>query len=59
MDRALALAEWNGFESRRNAARARGKLRGIGLASVIEIAAGPLPGQWKNSSKFVSIPLAM
>ena len=41
MDRALAISDWAGFEKRREAARARGKLRGIGLASVIEIAAGP------------------
>ena len=41
MDAVLALADWPGFEARRAAARARGKLRGIGLASVIEIAGGP------------------
>jgi aerobic carbon-monoxide dehydrogenase large subunit len=43
-DKALALADWNGFERRRAAAAARGKLRGIGIATVIEAsAAGNTP----------------
>ena len=42
IDRALELSDWDGFEARRLQALARGKLRGIGLASVIEIAGGPL-----------------
>lgn len=42
MDRALELSKWRDFESRRSEAAGRGKLRGIGLASVIEIAGGPL-----------------
>lgn len=41
MDRACALADWDGFESRRAEAKSRGRLRGIGIASVIEIAGGP------------------
>ena len=41
MDAVLALADWSGFEERRTAAGKRGKLGGIGLASVIEIAGGP------------------
>jgi carbon-monoxide dehydrogenase large subunit len=41
MDAALAMAGWAGFEARRAAAKAQGKLRGIGIASVIEIAGGP------------------
>jgi aerobic carbon-monoxide dehydrogenase large subunit len=41
MDKCLALADWKGFEARRSEARTRGKLRGIGIASVIEIAGGP------------------
>ena len=41
MDKCLASADWKGFEARRAEARRRGKLRGIGLASVIEIAGGP------------------
>ena len=52
MDRALALSDWAGFEERRKAAQARGKLRGIGMASVIEIAAGP---QTRPREEFVEI----
>ena len=37
----LALGDWPGFEARRAAAAARGRLRGIGLANPIEIAGGP------------------
>lgn len=40
---AMKLADWAGFEARRAAARAKGRLRGIGMAHVIEIAGGPLP----------------
>ena len=39
LDKALAQADWTGFERRRAAAAARGRLRGIGLASVIEATA--------------------
>jgi aerobic carbon-monoxide dehydrogenase large subunit len=41
LDRALAAADWDGFEARRAEARARGRLRGIGIANPIEIAGGP------------------
>lgn len=40
MDRALELADSAGFEARREASRAQGKLRGLGLANAIEQAAG-------------------
>ena len=40
--RALTLADWNGFEARREESRRRGRLRGIGLASYIERAGGGL-----------------
>ncbi|QYD72477.1 xanthine dehydrogenase family protein molybdopterin-binding subunit [Paraburkholderia edwinii] len=40
MERALELAEWNTFEARRAESRARGKLRGIGLANYIESPVG-------------------
>ena len=40
MDRALAMADAAGFESRRRLARAAGNLRGLGLANAIEQAAG-------------------
>jgi carbon-monoxide dehydrogenase large subunit len=35
----LRQADWHGFEARRAAARARGKLRGIGLAYYMEVTA--------------------
>ena len=40
MERALRLADWDGFPARREEARARGRLRGIGLANSIEITSG-------------------
>ena len=40
MDRTLRLADWDGFPTRRAEARARGRLRGIGLANSIEITSG-------------------
>ena len=36
MDRALALSDYAGFAQRQQAAQARGKLRGIGLATYLE-----------------------
>jgi len=36
LDQALAAADWAGFEARREAAKARGKLRGIGISTYIE-----------------------
>jgi aerobic carbon-monoxide dehydrogenase large subunit len=39
--KALAQADWAGFPARRDEAKARGKLRGIGVANPIEKAAGP------------------
>jgi carbon-monoxide dehydrogenase large subunit len=36
MDQALKTANWSGFEQRRAAAAQRGKLRGMGLATIIE-----------------------
>jgi carbon-monoxide dehydrogenase large subunit len=41
MDMVLDMADWKGFELRRNEARKRGKLRGIGLSNSIEKAAAP------------------
>ena len=40
MDRAIDLGDWNGFEARRIAALARGKLAGVGLANYIETPVG-------------------
>jgi carbon-monoxide dehydrogenase large subunit len=42
---ALAQADWNGFERRRAEAKTRGKLRGIGVASIIE-GAGGIPQEY-------------
>ena len=44
LDDAVRLARWEEFAARREAASARGKLRGIGLASYIERCAGT-PGE--------------
>ncbi|MDP6708619.1 MAG: xanthine dehydrogenase family protein molybdopterin-binding subunit [Alphaproteobacteria bacterium] len=37
LDEALARAEWRDFDARREAAQARGRLRGVGLAYYIEL----------------------
>jgi aerobic carbon-monoxide dehydrogenase large subunit len=39
-NRAVALADWAGFEARRAEARRRGRYRGIGVASYIELNTG-------------------
>src|SRR5690606_34807043 len=36
MDQALALSDWNGFAAREAESRARGRLRGRGLATFLE-----------------------
>jgi carbon-monoxide dehydrogenase large subunit len=41
LDAALDLADWQSAPARRAAAKGRGMLYGVGLASVIEIAGGP------------------
>jgi carbon-monoxide dehydrogenase large subunit len=43
MDRALQLADFAGFEARRQESRRRGKLRGLGVVNAIERAASPQP----------------
>src|SRR5882762_3450458 len=43
MEAALKLADVCGFPARREAARRRGRLRGLGVANAIERAAGPQP----------------
>jgi len=40
MLRAVALADWKGFEARRAEARTRGRLRGIGLGNYVELNTG-------------------
>ncbi|MFY9317561.1 MAG: xanthine dehydrogenase family protein molybdopterin-binding subunit [Burkholderiales bacterium] len=39
LDKALEAADWNGFESRKKASQARGKLRGRGMSCYIEATA--------------------
>jgi carbon-monoxide dehydrogenase large subunit len=41
MAKAAEAADYSGFPARREEARRRGKLRGIGIANPIEVAAGP------------------
>ena len=40
MSAALVLGDWNGFPARRDAARRRGRLRGIGVANYVEVTSG-------------------
>jgi carbon-monoxide dehydrogenase large subunit len=40
MDRAIDLADWDGFEERRRQAADRGRLRGIGLSNYVETPVG-------------------
>ncbi len=40
LDRAVALADWKGFEDRRAEARRRGRYRGIGVANYLELNTG-------------------
>jgi len=42
LDKALALADWQGFGARRAESEANGRLRGIGLCCFLEIAGGIL-----------------
>ena len=41
LDQAVAQADWDGFRGRREEAKSRGKLRGLGLSYYIEICAFP------------------
>ena len=41
LDDALRLADWQGFAQRRDESRARGKLRGRGIGSYLEVTAPP------------------
>ncbi len=45
MDKALALADWDGYAARREYSRARGRCRGIGIANYVEITTGQ-PREW-------------
>src|SRR6185312_2826063 len=39
LDKALAAADWNGFERRRQESKARGRLRGRGIGNYLEVTA--------------------
>ena len=41
LDKALALADWDGFPARAKESRARGKLRGRGIGQYLEVTAPP------------------
>ncbi len=41
LDKALALADWRGFDRRKAESRVRGKLRGRGIGSYLEVTAPP------------------
>lgn len=41
LDRALTLADWDNFSSRRTESRKRGKLRGLGVGQYLEVTAPP------------------
>ncbi len=43
MDKALAQADYKGAAKRKDEARVRGKLRGIGISSTVDPSAGPSP----------------
>jgi len=43
MQKAIGLADYNGFQTRREASSRDGKLRGIALVNAIEQAGGPVP----------------
>ena len=51
MDEALMLADWAGAPKRQKEARARGKLYGLGVASVIEIAGGPFDRPFEEGAE--------
>ncbi len=50
MDAAALLADREGFAARRAEAKARGKLRGIGICNPIEVAGGPFGKPGKDTS---------
>jgi carbon-monoxide dehydrogenase large subunit len=54
MDAAARTAERDGFAARRDEAKRRGKLRGLGIANPIEVAGGPFTKPGKDSG-FVNV----
>jgi len=51
MDMALDLGDWQGAAARQEAARQAGKLYGIGIASVIEVAGGPAAAPFEEATE--------
>ena len=51
MDMALDLGDWQGAAARQEAARQAGKLYGIGIASVIEVAGGPAAAPFEEAAE--------
>ncbi len=43
LDKALALADWDGFAARKRESAERGKLRGIGIGQYLEVTGPPAP----------------
>lgn len=41
LDKALKLADWDGFEARRASSKSHGKLRGLGIGQYLEVTAPP------------------
>jgi carbon-monoxide dehydrogenase large subunit len=51
MEKALELGDWRGASARQEEARQRGKLYGIGVASVIESAGGPADRPFEEAAE--------
>jgi carbon-monoxide dehydrogenase large subunit len=56
MEHAAKLADRDGFAARRDAARARGKLRGLGVANALEVAGGPFVRPTRDSARLTVEP---
>jgi carbon-monoxide dehydrogenase large subunit len=52
MDKALELADWNGFSARRERSRREGRLRGIGIATFLEASAAGLAPKDQAFARF-------
>ena len=52
LEQAVKLSDWKGFEGRREDARKRGRLRGIGLAMFVEPSGGGAAAQEQAAIKF-------
>jgi carbon-monoxide dehydrogenase large subunit len=52
MDKALLLADWNGFPGRRERSKREGKLRGIGVATFLEASAAGVSAKDQAHARF-------